>query len=84
MRIAKLQSADKTAIVTKHHESEYTLECWQDKTRSVELYPTQASAESAAQQFIDGEPQLDQITETVDSGYVELTPASGLVEDGED
>lgn len=83
MRIDKQQSADKTVVITLRN-NEYNVECWQDKQRSVEIYPTEADAREAAQLFIDGESQLDQITETVDSGYVELTPASGLVEDGED
>lgn len=77
MRIEKLQDADKTVVITLRN-NEYSVECWQDKQRSVEIYPNEADARSAAQLFIDGEPQLDQIVETIDSGYVELTPASGL------
>ena len=79
MRIDKQQSADKTVVITLRN-NEYSVECWQDKQRSVDVYPTEADARSAAQLFIDGEPQLDQIVETIDSGYVELTPASGLGE----
>ncbi len=82
MRIDKQQSADKTVVITLRN-NEYSVECWQDKQRSIEIYPTEADARSAAQLFIDGEPQLDQIVETIDSGYVELTPASGLVDGGE-
>jgi hypothetical protein len=77
MRIEKLQDADKTVVITLRN-NEYSVECWQDKQRSVEIYPNEADARAAAQLFIDGEPQLDQIVETIDSGYVELTPASGL------
>jgi len=79
MRIDKQQSADKTVVITLRN-NEYSVECWQDKQRSVDVYPTEADARSAAQLFIAGEPQLDQIVETIDSGYVELTPASGLGE----